>query len=87
MDVKIDFVCLLFEGKKAPQLISCGALSQSEILSDPLMRTFICLYLCAGQVAYRPTSMRNQVHVLTQHRQECSKQMTMKKIDKSRTWN
>ena len=32
-------------------------LSQSEILSDPQMGTFICLHLRAGQVAYRPTSM------------------------------
>ena len=71
MDVKTDFVCLLFEVKKTllwrTQLISGSALIQSEILSDRQMCTFICLHLRSGQVAYRTTSKHNQVQVLTQH--------------------
>ena len=59
---KTDFVCLLFEVKKTLNYFgstghSGGALSQSEIILDIQMGKFICLYLSADQVAYRPTSM------------------------------
>ena len=52
MDVKTDFVYLLFESKKkyVQKLHSDGELRQSEIIADPQMGTLIGLHFHAGQV-------------------------------------